>query len=69
MLVNEVRFGRLILLFSTVLMVTAYLPHPNLDRSLPQSINSWFQTAEAEERSELRIHRMANGRNITGRLD
>jgi len=45
----EVRPWRLVLLFSCVFVLTAYLPHPNLGQSLPQSIGTWLKgTAEAE---------------------
>jgi len=43
----EVRPWRLVILFSSVLLLTAYLPHPNLGAPLPQSLNSlvkaWIQ--------------------------
>ncbi|MEM6517853.1 MAG: hypothetical protein AAF892_09130 [Cyanobacteria bacterium P01_D01_bin.71] len=39
----EVRPWRLIFLFSSVLVLAAYLPHPNLVESLPQSISTWLQ--------------------------
>lgn len=41
---TEVRPWRLVLLFSGVLMLTAYMPHPNLEESLPKSIQSWLQS-------------------------
>ncbi|NER80417.1 MAG: hypothetical protein F6K42_12735 [Leptolyngbya sp. SIO1D8] len=36
----EVRPWRLVILFGTVLLLTAYLPHPRLGEPLPQSLNS-----------------------------
>lgn len=36
----EVRPWRLIALFGSVLLLTAYLPHPQLGEPLPQSLNS-----------------------------
>jgi hypothetical protein len=36
----EVRPWRLVALFVAVLLLTAYLPHPNLGEPLPQSLNS-----------------------------
>lgn len=40
---TEVRPWRLVLLFSGVFMLTAYMPHPNLEKSLPESIGNWLQ--------------------------
>lgn len=37
----EVRPRRLALLFASVLLVSAYLPHPSLGQSLPRSIQGW----------------------------
>lgn len=36
---SEVRPLRLVVLFGAVLIITAYLPHPNLGEPLPTSLN------------------------------
>jgi len=36
----EVRPLRIVVLLGAVLLITAYLPHPNLGEPLPQSLNS-----------------------------
>lgn len=41
---TEVRPERLVLLIGSVLLVTAYLPHPNLGQPLPQTLNSLVRT-------------------------
>lgn len=41
---TEVRPERLMLLIGGVLLVTAYLPHPNLGQPLPQTLNSLVRT-------------------------
>lgn len=41
---TEVRPDRLMLLIGSVLLVTAYLPHPNLGQPLPQTLNSLVRT-------------------------
>ncbi|WP_008311601.1 hypothetical protein [Leptolyngbya sp. PCC 6406] len=38
--IPELRPWRLVLLFGTVLLVTAYLPHPGLGDPLPQTLHS-----------------------------
>lgn len=40
---TDVRPWRLVFLFSGVFMLTAYLPHPNLGASLPESITIWLK--------------------------
>lgn len=40
----EVRPWRLAILFGAVLLLTAYLPHPKLGDSLPESLNSLVRT-------------------------
>ena len=46
----ELRPWRLVVLFVGVLMITAYLPHPNLNQSLPQTLDgllkSWTTPAQ-----------------------
>lgn len=44
----EVRPSRLVVLFAAVLLVTAYIPHPNLGEPLPQSINSLIKTWKSD---------------------
>lgn len=36
----EVRPWRLVALFGSVLVITAFVPHPGLRQTLPQSLNS-----------------------------
>lgn len=40
----DVRPWRLVALFGSVLLLTAYLPHPELGEPLPQSLNSLVKT-------------------------
>lgn len=47
----EVRPWRLVFLFSSVLILAAYLPHPNLGEPLPQSLDTWLQQV-TEQNSE-----------------
>ena len=49
----EVRPWRLVFLFCSVFMLTAYLPHPNLGASLPESLTIWLRGTTAEAESEL----------------
>ncbi|MBE7383290.1 MAG: hypothetical protein F6J95_017970 [Leptolyngbya sp. SIO1E4] len=44
----EVRPWRLVVLFGSVLLLTAYLPHPNLGKTLPQSLGSLVKVWLAE---------------------
>lgn len=39
---TKVRPWRLVMLFGCVFVLTAYLPHPNLGDSLPQSVHNWL---------------------------
>ncbi|MEM6714186.1 MAG: hypothetical protein AAF827_03970 [Cyanobacteria bacterium P01_D01_bin.6] len=45
---TEIRPWRLVLLFSGVFMLTAYMPHPNLGESLPKSIGNWLHDSADE---------------------
>ncbi|MEM9006615.1 MAG: hypothetical protein AAGE59_24195 [Cyanobacteria bacterium P01_F01_bin.86] len=45
----EVRPWRLVALFGSVLLVTAYVPHPELGQTLPQSINALVQTLQGNQ--------------------
>jgi hypothetical protein len=40
----ELRPWRLVALFVGVLVITAYLPHPNLNQSLPQTLDSLLKS-------------------------
>ncbi|HEY9889267.1 MAG TPA: hypothetical protein V6D02_12755 [Candidatus Obscuribacterales bacterium] len=38
----EIRPWRLATLLGTVLLLTAYVPHPHLSQPLPQSLTQWM---------------------------
>lgn len=48
----DVRPWRIVLLFGSVLLLAAYLPHPLLEDSLPQSIHSIVKTLVSDNASE-----------------
>ncbi|MDA0268159.1 MAG: hypothetical protein O2890_11875 [Cyanobacteria bacterium] len=43
----ELRPWRLVMLFVGVLMITAYLPHPSLNQSLPQTLDGFLKSLTA----------------------